>query len=300
MVSLTESSPARVLVVTPDRAVRDQLARVFTPPGYVVHTARTGGQSLARARLVRPAVVVMDDRVPDVTPADLCHRLRPESGIGAWTPMVVMMSPGAGRNDRLAALRAGAWDVMTRPVDYEALFVRVETYREAARSVRRELMVDPVTGLYNVVGIARRARELAASAYRRRAPLACLAVASAIASQAEDPAVEEAVRALARLLRSATRESDIVGHIGRGAFLVIAPDTDEGGAVECARRLARAKDRDAAAELRVGYYAVANARETPIDPIQLLARAMRALHATDPRITQHWIRPNTTVERGGG
>ena len=103
-----------------------------------------------------------------------------------------------------------------------------------------------------------------------------------------------AVDLLADVLRATGRRSDAIGRVGPGEFAVIAPGTDRGGAVLLAERLARAVARASgegtrAPGLRAGYDAVANARYTPIEPKNLLARATTALRAAKGQGGPNWI-----------
>ena len=76
---------------------------------------------------------------------------------------------------------------------------------------------------------------------------------------------------------------------------MIAPGTDRAGAVLLAERLARAVTTAAgggstsAPGLRAGYDAVGNARYTPIEPKNLLARAATALRAAKGLGGPEWI-----------
>jgi diguanylate cyclase (GGDEF)-like protein len=100
---------------------------------------------------------------------------------------------------------------------------------------------------------------------------------------------------LAQVLRATGRRSDAIGRVGPGEFAVIAPGTDRSGAVLLAERLARAVTTAARGSgtpppgLRVGYDAVGNARYTPIEPKNLLARATTALRAAKGQGDPGWI-----------
>src|SRR5439155_932153 len=101
--------------------------------------------------------------------------------------------------------------------------------RDRARS---EGLLDPLSGLYNRQGLARRARELGSQAFREHGALACVAVALDLEQDSAGLAAEEtdgaAVVRCVNALKSSPRLSDIVGRLSATEFAVLAPDTDAG------------------------------------------------------------------------
>src|SRR5205823_9656106 len=107
--------------------------------------------------------------------------------------------------------------------------------------VRDDSLLDTTTGLYNVRGLTRRAQELGAEATRRHAPLACVAVAAATEGAEHDESLGEVGHRIAEHLgdvfRRTTRISDVIGHLGRSEFAIIAPATESNGAVRLVERI---------------------------------------------------------------
>lgn len=294
---------AEVLIATGDTTAGEELRRLLEGRGFTVHMAHRGEEVLWIARTRRPDVILLGYRLPDVSGPDLCRVLRHDPHLGPGTPILITLPAHADAAQRREALRATAWDVVTRPVDADELLAKLATYVQAKRHGDRvwaEGLLDAATALYNAHGLARRARELAAMAFRQRAALACLAFAPKLeeASPAPD-AFAKAIDHLARVLRGATRQSDVVGRLGPGEFALVAPDTPEAGAVGCARRLATEvlaaqppNDIPPLPRFRlcVGYDAVPNVREAPVGVDELLTRATLALRWAESSPTGEWIR----------
>jgi two-component system, cell cycle response regulator len=203
----------------------------------------------------------------------------------------MIASDPVDRADRLAALEAGAWDVLTHPVDPNELTVRMDTFvraKQASDRLRDEGLTDPGTGFYNVRGIVRRAKELGADAIRSHRPLTCIAFGPHVFE--DDPksadAVAEAVgMGVASALRSVTRVSDTIGRLGPGEFVVVAPGTDREGAVRLADRVfeaiegaasSGALDPEQSKLIRAGFFST-HGDEDPTTPDELLLRATSAL-----------------------
>lgn len=287
----------RVLIAADDLELRRQLVSLVQPFGYDVITARTAGESLASTETAPPDAAILDHALPDVSGAELCRQLQGVPQIEPGTPMLVTLPPDADPGSRRDALRSGAWAVLARPIDPDEFRSRFETYMEARRHQRRartEGLVDPRTGLYNPRGVGRWARGLTALAYRRRAPLACLAIAPMPAD--DEPGGEhEALSRLVQALRTVSRGADVLGRLGRTVVIVLAPETNAAGAVQYAERLARAfrppGARTRSPALRVGYDAVENAHDTPKDAIEMVGHASRALRQALSSPWGPWIRP---------
>jgi GGDEF domain-containing protein len=178
------------------------------------------------------------------------------------------------------------WEYLSLPVDAEALILKLSAFVRAKREIdrsREESLLDDSTGLYNVRGLARRAREMGAEASRRHSALACVAVtASGVAENEEmDPRIAEE---LGDLCRRTSRASDAVGRLGRSDFAILAPSTDDAGAVRLAERLRLAAlamfgngNSSGIYELRAGYCAYEDFSRSPVDAVELLLRAATAL-----------------------
>jgi len=75
-------------------------------------------------------------------------------------------------------------EFLLEPVDGDHLAAKLAS-RLLARDARAGPAVDPATGLYDVQGLARCARDLTRRAFNHRAPLACVVLAPEVA--AADP-----------------------------------------------------------------------------------------------------------------
>jgi diguanylate cyclase (GGDEF)-like protein len=276
--------------------------------GYAVLQERSARHALERARGTEPDVIVVDAELPDMTGVELCRTLRGDARVSSSTPILLAIQEQATRAQRLAALRAGAWECITPPHDADEILLKVGAYVHAkldADRARAAGLLDSVTGLYNRQGLARRARELGAQAFREHGPLACVVMALDI-----DPVGTTAGAAAAgtvnitryvQAMKSAARLSDVIGRLSATEFAVLAPGTDGGGARRLAERLAGSVSaaqatgteppnaESTSVRVRCGYEAVANIGYTPIEPVDLLVRAAAAVR-TGRADSGSWLR----------
>src|SRR6266540_3613005 len=288
--------PAQLLVATPNHGAGLELVQLAERRGYTVRRAHSGAQALEQARAAPPDLLVLEASLPDMDVFAASRALRDDPHVGPATPLLVISLTRPSSPQHHAALRAGVWEFLYYPFNAEEITAKLDSYvllKLDSDRARRESSVADAAGFYTVRGLALRAQELTLQAFHHAEPLACVALAP-VTSDGQNAG---AVDLLADVLRATGRRSDAIGRVGRGEFAVIAPGTDRAGAVLLAERLARAVTTAAGGVdgatpvpgLRAGYDAVGNARYTPIDPKNLLARATTALRTAKGQGGPSWI-----------
>jgi diguanylate cyclase (GGDEF)-like protein len=281
-----------VLIANDQEWSARSLESILGPNGYSVVRAYTGQQALERARTAQPDLIILDAQMPDMHGFEVCRALRNDPRFSATTPIVITTSGPSGRTQRLEAYQAGAWEFLGQPLDGESLLLKLNTFLASKRevdSLREESLLDQRTGLYNMRGLARRAKEIGAEAFRRRDPLACVV----FSPEAEDEADEEALDSedqrmsdqVGLLFRQAGRASDAIGRLGQNEFAIIAPATGPEAALRLVRRLGGAVESsplpvrggERCVRVRAGYCAVADFAESSVDAVELLLRATTAV-----------------------
>ena len=109
-----------IVVIDDELSVREVVRAYLERDGYVVHTAATGGEGVALAERVRPALIVLDLMLPDLSGEEICRRIRSRSD----TP-IVLLTAKAEERQRLAGFTLGADDYVTKPFSPRELTARV-------------------------------------------------------------------------------------------------------------------------------------------------------------------------------
>ena len=125
----------RVLIVDDHELVRAGLRALLAPdPGIdVVAEAATGSEAIALARERRPDVVLLDARLPDMSGAQVCRRLRTE-----LTEVVVAMLTTFSDDDLVReCVRAGAHGYLLKDIE------RLDLGRSIRALARGEGVIDP-------------------------------------------------------------------------------------------------------------------------------------------------------------
>jgi diguanylate cyclase (GGDEF)-like protein len=287
--SLSDQTPLRpplVLIASDQEWSTRALDSTLGPQGYAVLRAYNGKQALDLVSRGHPDLVMVSEKLPDTSGLEICRALRDKNLITGSTALLFMVAGPVAREVRLAALRAGASDCLGLPIDGEELGLRLMAYVRAkfdADHARENGLIDPSTGLYNMGGLTRRARELGSQAYRRGSAMACI-IFSADDLGAEGAGMGDTMARVADALNRDGRVSDAIGRVGKNDIAIFAPETPAEGAQKLTDRLQtaiRKRSTEAghqmAPMLRTGYFAVPNFRESPVDPSEMLLRASAAL-----------------------
>ncbi len=132
-------TPARLLVVEDDDALRDLLARRFEDAGYTVQTAATGPDALRAVAAATPDLVLLDVMLPGVDGLDVCRRLRADH---ALLP-ILLLTARADELDRVVGLEVGADDYITKPFSVQEVVARVRAALRRSRAVSERLGTEP-------------------------------------------------------------------------------------------------------------------------------------------------------------
>lgn len=282
--------PPLVLVVDDQEWSARAFESVLSPHGYSVIRCRSARQTLEHIQTISPDALLIKADLPDLSGSELCRALRAHAHVGATTPVFIASTAPMRRAQRLEALGAGAWELVSLPVDAEELLLRLGVYVRSkfeADRAREESLLDLASGLYSIHGLLRRVRELSLDAYRHHSPIACVAIGPedewaerAPKETNGEPAVADR---LVRLMNAVGRGSDAIGRLSQTEFVVVAPRTTSDGVMKMAQRLHEAAEAFQKEEggvplkIRVGCYAVDDFHEAVIEPVEVLVRATMAL-----------------------
>ena len=121
---------ARVLVVDDEASARSGLEKLLRQEGHNVDVAEDGESALRVAAEHPPDVVVTDLKMPKMDGIELLRKLHEQD---PNLPVIVATAFG-DVNTAVQAMRAGAEDYVTKPVDFDALLVALERARSNGAS----------------------------------------------------------------------------------------------------------------------------------------------------------------------
>jgi len=130
-------SSARVLVVDDEAQIRELVRLYLERDGYLVRGCGDGPTALEAVVEWSPDLIVLDLMLPGMTGQEVCRRLRDD---GNETP-IIMLTARTTEQDKLAGLRGGADDYVTKPFSPAEVAARVGVVLRRAKGGGEEDVV---------------------------------------------------------------------------------------------------------------------------------------------------------------
>ena len=151
---------ASMLIVDDETSVRESLMHWFLPEGYRVETAAGGTEALDKLRDSSFDVALLDIKMPGMDGIELQQRLREIDGQLA----IIIMTAYATVDTAVQALKQGAYDYITKPVDPDDLSRLVRNAIVQRRLLRENLSlkegIRSLVSVDEIVGESRQVQEI--------------------------------------------------------------------------------------------------------------------------------------------
>ena len=237
------------IVVADDSAVyRELVRRALHERGHEVRVATNGREAVEFVFQYRPAVLVTDWDMPDMSGIELSKIVRddPDSFVH-----IILLTGNSDKEQVVEGLQSGADDYLTKPFHPGELVARVavglrisELTREIQQKNRllEELsLTDPLTGLPNRRAFEQWAtRELSGAARHRFGfwlVMADLDKFKSINDNYGHAAGDEVLKRFSAVLRDNTRASNICARLGGEEFVLALSHLDKQGVSTAVERL---------------------------------------------------------------
>jgi FixJ family two-component response regulator len=130
----SRQSEAVIAVVDDDPSVRQGLQRLIRSAGWKAETFASAQEFLARPPTEAPSCLVLDLQLPDLSGLDLQKRM---AEVGLETPIVFLTGHG-NIPASVQAMKAGAVEFLTKPVDEQDLLGAIQQAIERDRRTRQQ------------------------------------------------------------------------------------------------------------------------------------------------------------------
>ncbi len=129
--------PEPVLIVEDEADLRRVLTFNLREAGFAPDAVGSGERALQAAARSRPAVVVLDLMLPDISGTEVCRRMRQMPGLGDVG--ILMLTARGDEQDRLEGFEVGADDYVVKPCSVKEVVARVRALarRCSERSLAR-------------------------------------------------------------------------------------------------------------------------------------------------------------------
>ena len=129
-----------ILNVDDDAAGRYAVGRNLKQAGYRVEDVGTGLEALRLVAELKPDMVLLDVRLPDIDGFEVCRRIREQQSEIASTPVIQLSASYLDTGSKVRGLETGADAYLTEPVEPSILVATIESVlriRRAEQEVRR-------------------------------------------------------------------------------------------------------------------------------------------------------------------
>lgn len=145
-------TPLNILIVDDDPSLRQVMSMQLEELGYHVLAASSGGEALQLLGSGPVALVITDYRMPGMSGMELLEKIRSDHP----TLPVIMITAYGSIGNAVEAIKAGAFDYISKPLDFDQLAIAVrralEHHRllEEVRALRS--MLDQKFGFESIIG----------------------------------------------------------------------------------------------------------------------------------------------------
>lgn len=118
-----------LLIVDDEQGLLETIADFLARHGYTINIARTGKEALVTIQNAPPDIVLLDYRLPETDGLTLLKKMKDaHPGIE-----VIMMTAYGSVGGAVEAMKLGAFDYLTKPIDLEELRLVIDKARESLR-----------------------------------------------------------------------------------------------------------------------------------------------------------------------
>jgi DNA-binding NtrC family response regulator len=128
----------KLLLVDDDAAFRRALAGELERRQYRVEVAGTGGEAIRAVRSFDPDVMLLDLRLPDMSGLEVLKVVREL----APATEVIMLTGHGSIDNAIDAIRAGAFDYISKPCALDEMEVRIQRARERQSLHQRATLLE--------------------------------------------------------------------------------------------------------------------------------------------------------------
>ena len=111
----------RILIIDDEPSIHEVARAYLERDGFIVYGASNGREGLELALSKRPALIVLDLMLPDVSGEEICKEVRSRSDVP-----ILMLTAKSSEDQRVAGLSLGADDYLVKPFSPRELVARIK------------------------------------------------------------------------------------------------------------------------------------------------------------------------------
>jgi diguanylate cyclase (GGDEF)-like protein len=244
-----------ILIAEDDQGTLELVKVILETKGYELTWARDGEEALQMAKEQKPDLILMDVMMPKLNGYEVAHLLK--ENLDMKNISIIFLTAKNEPDKKIAGLRMGGDDYITKPFDIYELIARIEAalrmrsipgplHRDDRRMAELSL-ADPLTGVYNQNYFMERFAEEIDRARKYCYPVACVLIDIDNFKKINDTfgrvQGDQVLQRVSMILKQKNRVVDMLGRYGVDQFIVQLTQTDLGGAKVVAQRFSEQINR---------------------------------------------------------
>lgn len=144
-----ETSPKKILIADDEPDILEIVGYNLSREGYQVTTAKDGDEALAKAKTVKPELIILDIMMPKKNGVEVCEILRAKPAFK--DTLIIFLTALSDESSHVKGLETGADDYISKPISpkvllskVNALFRRVKPEQGMTVIRNGNLEIDPV------------------------------------------------------------------------------------------------------------------------------------------------------------
>lgn len=284
----TSGENIRVLIIDDELHVARYHEAVLTQAGMRVRTAHNIEQLDHVLQYFVPELILLDMYLPKWSGPEVARALRQQTEL--LDVPIVFLSSDSNRASKLDAYQSGGDDFLIKPIKPDFLVESVRVRAQRYRELRRVMLNDGLTQVFNRRSILQMLDREISRAQRAKTALSLALIDVDHFKKINDShghmAGDFVLKTLTRLLKQRLRRSDLIGRYGGEEFIVVLPEANVAQAVKLLdeiRATFAELEQHADQPFRVTFSAGIAAFDVEESKQQLLERADDALYRAKDR-----------------
>lgn len=134
----------KVLIAEDEDHIRRLIRVILEPDGYFFAEAKDGIDALEKVSEEMPDLIILDLMMSKMNGIEVCRQLK-KNALTRKIP-VIMLTAKREMSDKVAGIKAGADDYLTKPFEPRELRVRVKTFLDREKKERNQITNLPTMG----------------------------------------------------------------------------------------------------------------------------------------------------------
>lgn len=214
--SINANSKYKILVIDDDISIVELLEVNLKSAGYKVEIAFDGEMAMELIERGKFDLIILDIMIPKIDGYEICRRLR-KKDTTMMTPVIVLSAKNKPV-DKIAGLKLGADEYVTKPFDVEELITRVDSILKRTGHI---LSANPLTELPGNISIMQDVHQRLKNKEKFAFIYLDIDNFKAYNDKYGFEKGDEVIKFTAGIMKQGIGGDDFVGHIGGDDFILI-------------------------------------------------------------------------------